>query len=234
MIAKLMTERPTHLRVVRSRCPRRSTPRWRRRSTRPRPTGSPARANSPARSTVKPAPDRPTVALPAAALEAGAARLGDRRRGRAGRRVRRRSPGACGRLGHRDPAFALRDRTQLTSTGAVFVSAVSADGKQLAYITHNCGAAGCTYSVDLQDVGGSATPPGARRRHGGLRARVEPRPPQPDVRRHRGRGAGASTSSPRWAAPPRYLTLRRRDVLGRRRLAADRPAGDAAATRCSR
>ena len=64
---------------------------------------------------------------------------------------------AMRRLGHRGPAFVLRDRTQLTSSGAVFASAVSADGKQLAYITHNCGTAGCTYSVDLQDVGGSAT-----------------------------------------------------------------------------
>ena len=62
-----------------------------------------------------------------------------------------------GRLGHRGPAFVLRDRTQLTSTGAVFASAISADGKQLAYITHNCSDKGCSYSVDVQDVGGSAT-----------------------------------------------------------------------------
>jgi hypothetical protein len=64
---------------------------------------------------------------------------------------------AMGKFGHRGPAFVLRDRTQLTSSGSVYTSAVSADGKQLAYITHNCGAKGCTYSVDLQDVGGSAT-----------------------------------------------------------------------------
>ena len=54
-------------------------------------------------------------------------------------------------------SYALRDRSQLTFTGTVFVSAVSGDGKQLAYITHNCGADGCSYAVELQDVGGTAT-----------------------------------------------------------------------------
>ena len=61
---------------------------------------------------------------------------------------------AARRPSHRGPAFVLRDRTQLTSSGSVYASAVSADGKQLAYITHSCGAAGCSYAVDLQDVGG--------------------------------------------------------------------------------
>ncbi len=54
-------------------------------------------------------------------------------------------------------SFALRDRTQLTTSGNVFVSAISADGKQLAYITHNCAADGCSFAVDIQDVGGTAT-----------------------------------------------------------------------------
>jgi hypothetical protein len=34
---------------------------------------------------------------------------------------------------------------------------VSGDGKQLAYVTHNCTADGCSYAVELQDVGGTAT-----------------------------------------------------------------------------
>jgi hypothetical protein len=62
-----------------------------------------------------------------------------------------------GGLAHRGPAFVLRDRTQLTFSGSVYASAVSADGKQLAYISHNCGPKGCSYSLDLQDVGGNAT-----------------------------------------------------------------------------
>ena len=103
-------------------------------------------------------------------------------------------------------AFALRDRTQLTFIGNVFVSAVSADGKQLAYITHNCGADGCSYAVDLQDVGGTATHRILDGATAGLRARVEPRPPQPDLRRHLGTVAGASTSSRRSAARPRFLS----------------------------
>ncbi len=53
--------------------------------------------------------------------------------------------------------FALRDRTQLTTTGNVWASAISGDGKQLAYITHNCAEAGCSYAVEIQDVGGTAT-----------------------------------------------------------------------------
>jgi Tol biopolymer transport system component len=54
-------------------------------------------------------------------------------------------------------SYALRDRTQLTFSGNVFVSAVSGDGKQLAFVTHNCAANGCSYAVELQDVGGTAT-----------------------------------------------------------------------------
>ena len=57
---------------------------------------------------------------------------------------------------HQAQAYVLRDRTQLTSSGNVFASAVSPDGKQLAYITHNCAPAGCRYAVDLQDVGGGS------------------------------------------------------------------------------
>ena len=60
--------------------------------------------------------------------------------------------------GERDgPAVLLRDRTQLTSIGRVERPAVSPDGRQLAYVARDCGAAGCSYAVELQDVGGSAT-----------------------------------------------------------------------------
>jgi hypothetical protein len=154
MIAKLMTERPIHLRVLRSSVPEAidaavakaldKTPADRYASA-----GEFARALD-----AKPAPA--TVVVPAArskrglVISAGVA-LGLIAAG-LGAFV------AMGRLGAtRGPAFALRDRTQLTSSGSVFASAVSADGKQLAYITHDCGSKGCSYSLDLQDVGGNAT-----------------------------------------------------------------------------
>ncbi len=52
---------------------------------------------------------------------------------------------------------ALGPRTQLTTSGAVLVPAMSPDGKQLAYITKKCGAGSCKYSVVEQDVGGSTS-----------------------------------------------------------------------------
>ncbi len=156
MIAKLMTERPVHLRVVRSAVPEAidaavaraldKTPADRFASA-----GEFARALDTRPSTAA----APTVVMPAprssrrwvigavVALALAAAVGGGLM--------------ALGKFERRGPAFVLRDRTQLTSSGSVFASAVSADGKQLAYITHNCGAKGCSYSVDLQDVGGNAT-----------------------------------------------------------------------------
>ena len=154
MIAKLMTERPVHLRVVRSSVPEAvdaavaraldKTPADRFASagdfahaldTRPAPVGVPAATVVvPARSNRRWMLAAGVAVLAAAALAAGVLA------------TRRPAP--------RGPGYVLRDRTQLTSSGSVFASAVSADGKQLAYITHNCGAAGCSYAVDLQDVGG--------------------------------------------------------------------------------
>jgi hypothetical protein len=51
----------------------------------------------------------------------------------------------------------LRDRTQLTFTGNVQIPALSPDGKQLAYFTRHCTGTTCTYAIDVQDVGGTAT-----------------------------------------------------------------------------
>jgi hypothetical protein len=51
----------------------------------------------------------------------------------------------------------LRDRSQLTSSGNVLISAISPDGKQLAYLTKACADFTCRYALDVQDVGGTAT-----------------------------------------------------------------------------
>ena len=156
MIAKLMTERPVHLRVVRSTVPEAIDAAVARALDKTPADRFPSAGEFARALDTKPTPaTAPTVVVPAA---------------RPGRRwaigvaaavvlVAAVAGGllAMGKFGHRGPAFVLRDRTQLTSSGAVFASAVSADGKQLAYITHNCGPKGCAYSLDLQDVGGNAT-----------------------------------------------------------------------------
>jgi hypothetical protein len=53
--------------------------------------------------------------------------------------------------------IALADRKQITFSGRVRNPWVSRDGTQLAYAVTNCGSKGCTYGIDLQDVGGTAT-----------------------------------------------------------------------------
>jgi tRNA A-37 threonylcarbamoyl transferase component Bud32 len=50
---------------------------------------------------------------------------------------------------------AFRARTQVTSTGNADNPALSADGKQLAYIVQNCTASGCNSSIEVQDVEGT-------------------------------------------------------------------------------
>ena len=160
IIAKLMTERPTRLRVLRDTVPE-GVDAAVAKALAKIPADRYASAGDFARAldvrTVTGAGTAPTVAIPA-------------------RPSRRRlwvvlavallalavAAGAFVARGRRAPAapaatYALRDRTQLTFSGTVFVSAVSPDGKQLAYITHNCAATGCSYAVDLQDVGGTAT-----------------------------------------------------------------------------
>ncbi|MGN6393472.1 MAG: protein kinase domain-containing protein [Gemmatimonadales bacterium] len=160
MIAKLMTERPVHLRVVRPSVPEAvdaavakaldKTPADRFASA-----GDFARALD-AR-TVTGASTAPTVAVSAPPS-----------RGRLWTMlgvalVAIVAAGGTYVAKHRQPvappaaSYVLRDRTQLTFSGTAFVSAVSGDGKQLAFVTHNCAATGCSYAVDLQDVGGTAT-----------------------------------------------------------------------------
>ena len=56
-----------------------------------------------------------------------------------------------------DRPAVLGPKTQLTTTGAVLHPAISPDGKQLAYVTRQCKPTGCALSIVVQDVGGSTT-----------------------------------------------------------------------------
>ncbi len=64
---------------------------------------------------------------------------------------------ASGKFKKADTSAALRDRTQLTFSGKVSAPTLSADGKQLAYLSKECKSADCRYAVDVQDVGSATT-----------------------------------------------------------------------------
>ena len=64
---------------------------------------------------------------------------------------------ARGMFAHKSARASLGPKTQLTVSGGVHVPAISPDGKQLAFVDRTCGAGGCTYSVVVQDVGGTTT-----------------------------------------------------------------------------
>jgi hypothetical protein len=51
----------------------------------------------------------------------------------------------------------LAARRQITFNGQVAIPAISGDGKTLAYRTTNCGPSGCTFGIELQDVVGAAS-----------------------------------------------------------------------------
>jgi len=59
--------------------------------------------------------------------------------------------------GPRGTTFAVRDRSQLTFTGNATAPAISADGKQLAYVVKHCAGTPCVYGIEVQDVSGGAT-----------------------------------------------------------------------------
>jgi serine/threonine protein kinase len=48
---------------------------------------------------------------------------------------------------------ALRDRTQLKFSGSVIAPSMSSDGKQLAYFVRTCPTEKCTYAINVQDMG---------------------------------------------------------------------------------
>ncbi|MEO8575463.1 MAG: protein kinase [Gemmatimonadales bacterium] len=53
----------------------------------------------------------------------------------------------------------LRDRTQLTTTGGASLPTISDDGKTLAYVVTNCTSIGCRYGIEVKDIasGGKRT-----------------------------------------------------------------------------
>lgn len=153
MIAKLMTERPTHLRVLRDTVP----------------AGVDAAV---AKALAKTPADRFTSAgdfaralatAPVIDAPGGATRSGRRRTAMVAAVIVIAAIVAGGAYAFRGRfappvgGAALGQKTQLTLSGAVLVPAISPDGKQLAYLTKHCAGGACTFSVDEQDVGGTTT-----------------------------------------------------------------------------
>ena len=181
MIAKLMTERPVHLRVVRSSVPEAVDAAVAKALDKTRLTGSPARATSPARSTSAPSPAPAPSRRSSSRRRARAAGSGDPRAWyslgllvAAGAYVAR--PAGAAAQGGRivrpprpHPAHLQRRGVRLRGE----------PGREAARLRHPQ-----LRRRRLQLRGGPAGrgrhrhPPGARRRHGRVRPRAESRPPQ--------------------------------------------------------
>ena len=153
MIAKLMTETPTHLRVLRN-------------------TVSPELDAAVAKALSKTPADRFNTAgefsraldvkssSTGTTASAAVAKPANRRRQAIGAVTVVAIAAALTAVAMRPKPSApasLGTRTQLTSTGAVLTPAISPDGKQLAFLTRQCKPASCTVSVVVQDVGGTTT-----------------------------------------------------------------------------
>jgi hypothetical protein len=54
-------------------------------------------------------------------------------------------------------AVTLRDRIQLTNTGNAFLGTISDDGKAVVYAVTDCGKTGCRYALELKDTDGPAS-----------------------------------------------------------------------------
>jgi hypothetical protein len=158
MIAKLMTEKPTHLRVLRDTVP-------------------PSIDEAVAKALAKTPADRfasagefsraldiKNITMPGAS--ATAATQPKRRMAMiagvvvlaaivAGGAYAMRGRGAS--VAPSNGVATLGQRTQLTTSGIVLVPAISPDGKQLAYVTQKCSTGQCSYSIIVQDIGGSTT-----------------------------------------------------------------------------
>ena len=153
MIAKLMTEKPTRLRVLRDTLPE-SVDEAVTKALSKTPADRFATAGDFVRALDAGAKQTaPAVAAPAKrrpAVLAGAAAVAVLLLGTAAYAAR-------GMFAHKAAHASLGQKTQLTVSGGIYVPAISPDGKQLAFVTRACGAGGCTFSVVVQDVGGTTT-----------------------------------------------------------------------------
>ncbi|HTI63544.1 MAG TPA: protein kinase [Gemmatimonadaceae bacterium] len=153
MIAKLMTEKPTRLRVLRDTLPPAvddavakalsKTAADRFSSAGDFVRALDAGSKQPAAAAATP-PKRRTAVL-ATSVVAGVLVIGTA------------AFAARGMFAHKQARASLGQKTQLTVSGGVYVPAISPDEKQLAFVTRKCGTGGCTYSVVEQDVGGTTT-----------------------------------------------------------------------------
>ena len=157
MIAKLMTEKPTHLQVLRDTVPLSvdaavakalaKTPADRFASAgdfaKALEVKSPQDSPASARAGVATPPRRRTAMIAGVVVLAAIVVGG--------------TYALRGRHAALPTAAQLGQRTQFTTSGAVLVPAISPDGKQLAYITKHCANGGCKFTVVEQDVGGSTT-----------------------------------------------------------------------------
>ncbi|MGH7621813.1 MAG: protein kinase domain-containing protein, partial [Gemmatimonadaceae bacterium] len=156
MIAKLMTERPTHLRVLRDTVPL-AVDEAVAKALAKTPADRFASAGDFARALdAKPAAETPRAAAAQApkrrtSMLVGVAVLALAAIAAGGVYAMRAKPPA-----HTSIA-ALGQKTQLTLSGNVLVPAISPDGKQLAYVVKRCASNACAFSVVIQDVGGSTT-----------------------------------------------------------------------------
>jgi eukaryotic-like serine/threonine-protein kinase len=150
VIAKLLTERPTRMRIVRDTVPE-------------------GIDNAVAKALAKVPADRfPSAgdfqAALAAAMRPSAVREGSRPRWLVPVAAAAIVLAVAGGLvlsrqftRERGPAFVVRDRTQATFSGEATLPAISADAKQLAYIVRRCERAACTYGIEVQDIGAGAS-----------------------------------------------------------------------------
>jgi hypothetical protein len=152
MIAKLMTESPTRLRVLRSTVPAEVDAAVAKALSK-----TPADRFATAGDFVRALVAKPDVQPPVAAAAAPARRRRGTMIGLAVVGILAAAIGAWA-LRSRAPGHAsLGTKTQLTSTGGVYYPAISSDGKQLAFVTRQCAGASCTYDAVVQDVGGTQT-----------------------------------------------------------------------------
>ncbi|MGD8321450.1 MAG: protein kinase [Gemmatimonadota bacterium] len=152
MIAKLMTEKPTRVRTVRDTVPEHVDAALSRALAK-----TPADRFPSAGDLVR-ALETPVTDTTATASAAGRKRSTPTWAAVAALALVLASAGYVlrDRIFPQDLHAVLGRKTQLTTSGDVLDPAISPDGKQLAFVSRTCDGPSCTYSVTLQDVGGTA------------------------------------------------------------------------------